>query len=325
LWDATSLVVDSSTGRRVLVDAAYNDSSADFYEVAGIARASIEIMSNEMPGVPFPYPNMTVFNGPDEMEYPMMVNDHSEDDRQWLIELTSHEIFHTYFPFYMGINETKYAWMDEGWATYGHTVIVNELYQDEPTYIYAMDLYQPDAGSYVDVPIYAGSDFTKRPAYLYNSYTKAAFFYYMLADLLGQEKFTEALHEYMRRWNGKHPTPYDFFFSVNDVTGQDLSWLYQPWFFEYGYADLAIGNVSRGGDSYRVAIERVGRQPVPVRLRIIYTDGSIEEWREPASVWREGNRIHTIELRTEQEIREIELGNPNIPDADLTNNRYTAR
>ncbi|MGW8282361.1 MAG: M1 family metallopeptidase, partial [Gemmatimonadota bacterium] len=74
LWDASSLVVDPATGRRVLIDAAYDPSSSDFYEVAEVARNSIDYMSRVFPGVPFPYPQETVFNGLSEMEYPMMVN-----------------------------------------------------------------------------------------------------------------------------------------------------------------------------------------------------------------------------------------------------------
>ena len=57
------------------------------------------------------------------MEYPMMVNDNPTEKAEDDIELTDHEIFHTMFPFYMGINETKYGWMDEGWATIGEWVI----------------------------------------------------------------------------------------------------------------------------------------------------------------------------------------------------------
>jgi len=323
LWDATSLVVDSTTGRRVLVEAAFNDTSADFHEVAEIARASIEIMSNDMPGVPYPYPNLTVFNGLDEMEYPMMVNDHSLEDPLSTISLTAHEIFHTYFPFFMGTNETKYAWMDEGWATYGTAVIANQLFLEWPSYIYGIEYYRLVAGSYLDVPLYAGSDFTKRPSYFLNSYPKSALFYYVLEDLLGEEMFENALHEYVRRWNGKHPTPYDFFFTFSDVCGQDLGWLYQPWFFEYGYPDLAIADVSREGDFYRVVIERVGRYPVPIDLRIAFADGSVSDQHAPVSVWRDGIRSWTLELPADKVIETIELGEPNIPDADPSNNWYT--
>jgi hypothetical protein len=118
LWDATSLVVDEKSGRRVLIEAAYNKNSKDFYEVATIARQSIHYMSTVFPGIPFPFPNQTIFNGLDEMEYPMMVNDKSVANKSYLLKLTSHEISHAYFPFYMGINETKYGWMDESWACF---------------------------------------------------------------------------------------------------------------------------------------------------------------------------------------------------------------
>jgi hypothetical protein len=323
LWDATSLVVDSASGRRVLVEAAYNDSSADFHDVAGVARAAIEIMSNEMPGVPFPYPNMTVFNGLSAMEYPMMVNDRSVEGKERLIQLTSHEIFHTYFPFYMGTNETKYAWMDEGWARLGDFTVTSELLPDEGRTFYRMEQYRQNMGSYWDVPMYAGSDFTKGPAYDYNSYEKAAVFYYILKDLLGEERFKEVLQEYTRRWNGRHPTPYDFFFTFNDASGQDLGWLYQPWFFEYGYADLAIADVTRDDDVYRVVIERIGRHPVPVRLRIGYADGSSGEEHAPVSAWKGGNCTWTFELPADREIKVIELGEPIIPDADPSNNLFT--
>jgi hypothetical protein len=326
LWDATSIVVDSAAGRRVLVEAAYADTSADFYEVAQIARDAIEIMSQQVPGVPFPFPNMTVFNGLDEMEYPMMVNDHSiKEGRRFVVWLTSHEIFHSYFPFYMGINETKYAWMDEGWATFGDHYITNKLHPEEWSNIFGMDRYQPIVGTHVDIPIFAASDYSKRPAYFYSSYPKPAFFYLMLQDLLGKEMFFEALHEYMGRWNGKHPTPWDFFFTFNDVTGQDLSWLYRPWFFEFGYPDLGLRGVSRQGNGYRIEIERVGRSPVPVHVTITYADGSIETAHAPVSVWQDGDRVFTLEVPTDSEIREVALGADHIPDGDKSDNEWVAR
>jgi hypothetical protein len=325
LWDAASLVVDSSTGRRVLVEAAFADSSADFHEVAAIARAAIEMMSFEIPAVPFPFPNMTVFNGLGEMEYPMMVNDHSfRDNRHETVWLTSHEVFHSYFPFYMGINETKYAWMDEGWAVFGDFNITNRLHTDDPTNIFGMDMYQEVVGDEVDIPMFAASFYSKRPAYFYASYPKPAFFYLMLRDLLGTDLFMEALHEYMRRWNGRHPTPYDFFLTFNHVTGQDLSWLYRPWFFEFGYADVAIRDVSRDGAGYEITVERVGANPVPVHLQVTYEDGTVQRVHETAAVWQDGRREHVVTVGTERIVSSIALGAPHIPDADKSDNIWSA-
>ena len=74
-------------------------------------------MSYNFPKWPFPYPHITVFDGLDQMEYPMMVNDSQFGDPVFAQLVQDHEVAHTYFPFYMGINETRYAYMDEGWAT----------------------------------------------------------------------------------------------------------------------------------------------------------------------------------------------------------------
>ena len=322
LWDASSLVVDPATGRRVLIDAAYNPESADFYEVAEVARNSIDYMSREFPGVPFPYPQETVFNGLSEMEFPMMVNDLSSEDRQYMISLTSHEIFHTYFPFYLGINEIKYAWMDEGWATFGDYFITNHLMPDEPYPLFGMDAYESEAGGWNDLPIMAGSGQNKNPAYFLDSYPKPAFFYLLLRDMWGQERFGAVIREFVERWNGKHPTPWDFFNTLENVTGDELAWLIRPWFFEYGYPDLALGDVSRTGDTYRVEVVRSGARPVPIDITITWADDSETVLHEPVSVWRDVTESYVIEVPARGDIRAIVLGNDLTPDANPADNSY---
>jgi hypothetical protein len=322
LWDASSLVVDKESGRRVLIDAAYNKDSKDFYKVAHIARQSIDYMSNEIPGVPFPYPNETVFNGLDEMEYPMMVNNLSTTDSVYLVKLTSHEIFHTYFPFFMGTNESKYAWMDEGFASFGDYLIVSELISEDVADYYYLESYRANAGMEVDVPIITNSNHITRPMYHYNAYAKPAAFLYLLKDLLGKDVFTKALQEYMRRWNGKHPIPYDFFNTLNDVSGQNLNWLFKPWFFEFGYVDLALKDVKNISGKNEVVIEKIGYYPAPVHLEIYYEDGSSEMIKEDASVWQHGNHIITILLPEKDRIEKIELKNRLVPDANVSNNLY---
>jgi len=75
------------------------------------------VVSQNWPGIPYPYEKMTIIQGYSEMEYPMMVNDKSFKDTLISKNIVEHEISHTYMPFYMGINETQYGFMDEGWAT----------------------------------------------------------------------------------------------------------------------------------------------------------------------------------------------------------------
>lgn len=322
LWDATSLVVDMATNRRVWIAAAYNRDSKDFYQVCHIARSAIEKMSFFYPAVPFPYPCMTVFNGLSEMEYPMMVNDHSLEDEHEVIALTVHEILHTYFPFYIGTNETKYAWMDEGLTTMGEylvTSVVDTVHESEVMFTQA---YNGCAGNDNDLPLFSISNALKGNPYWRNSYTKAAFFYLTLMDYLGQEKFLEALHAFIERWQGRHPTPFDFFYTFNDISEEDLGWLIHPWFFEFGYPDLGIDHVESSGDKAVIRIKRNGPFPVPIHLTVHYSDNTEEFIHEDAGIWKEGKDVFEIRLNKGKRVTGVELGHKEIPDADRGNNSW---
>ncbi|RZM21588.1 MAG: M1 family peptidase, partial [Pedobacter sp.] len=122
-WDATSVVVDDKTQRRASAQAAYNDTAADYHYVAGYARHSLNWLSHNWPGIPYPYEKTTVFQGYAGMEYPMMANDETYADTNFSRFVAEHEIAHTYMPFYMGINETRYGFMDEGFATFFENLI----------------------------------------------------------------------------------------------------------------------------------------------------------------------------------------------------------
>ncbi|HEY0176630.1 MAG TPA: peptidase, partial [Pedobacter sp.] len=152
LWKSSSLVVDPSTGRRTRVDAVFNPDHKDYYEVIDFARKSVYAMSYNFPKWPFPYQHETIFDGLDQMEYPMMVNDNPVDKRENAITLTDHEIFHTMFPFYMGINETKYGWMDEGWATIGEWLISPMI---DPSMVdeYGIEATAASSGTKNDTPV----------------------------------------------------------------------------------------------------------------------------------------------------------------------------
>ena len=116
-WDAASTVVDDATGRRASMQSAFADNSKDFHNAVRAGAHSLSWLSQNWPGVPYPFPKMTSFQGFADMEYPMMVNDSHSTDLRFAQLVQDHEIAHTYFPFYMGINESRYAFMDEGWAT----------------------------------------------------------------------------------------------------------------------------------------------------------------------------------------------------------------
>ncbi len=319
LWDATSLPVHKNSDRRVMINAAYNKNSADFYEVAGIARKGAEFMSADVPGVPFPFPRITIFNALDEMEYPMMVNLLSYENSHATLRVTLHEIFHSYFPFYMGMNETLYAWMDEGLTTFGTYLMVEALDSPGEARLSFYDDYKNHMGDFIDVPIFVVSDYLKRPVYLFNSYVKPAVFFLILRDVLGDELFKKALQEFMMRWHGKHPMPYDLFFTFMNVTGQNLDWLIQPWFFEYGYADLALKEIQLENNTYRITVEKKGHYPVPIDLQINYADGGTDTIHIGAMVWRDNITDYLTEKPAARKISSVELLNRIFVDADSMN------
>jgi len=318
-WQASSLVVDPKTGRRTRVDAVFNANHKDYFNVIGYARKTVETMSYAFPRWPYPYPHETVFDGLDQMEYPMMVNDNPEEKAEDGIELTDHEIFHTMMPFYMGINETKYAWMDEGWATIGEWVISSYI-DPKITDTFAIEGYENSAGTENDPPVMTLSTFLNGHAYEANSYPKPGLGYYYVRDMLGDALFTKALHYYISQWHGKHPMPYDFFNCMNTGSGINLNWFWKRWFFDGGVPDLAIDKVTRTGKQYTVIIKSAGTKPVPVDLKIFYTDGSTKVIHKTIACWQNGNKSVTLDFTAEKKVDKMVLGNGYDADANKEDN-----
>ncbi len=319
IWKSTSLVVDPATGRRTRVDAVFNPSHRDFMEVIDFARKTVEAMSYSFPKWPFPYSHETIFDGLDQMEYPMMVNDNPLEDRTESIELTDHEIFHTMFPFYMGTNETKYGWMDEGWATIGEWLIspmIDSTIEDD----YGVARYANNAGTESDLPIVTLTTQESGMAMFINSYPKPAMGYLFARDLLGDDLFFKGLHRYFRDWNGKHPGPTDFFYSMNAGSGVNLNWFWKRWFYDDGVPDLAITKSSNGKQESSILVEMKGEKPVPVDLTVTFTDGSVQKVHQSVAVWEKGGKTLEVKITTGRTIKEISLGSTHVPDANPKDN-----
>jgi hypothetical protein len=322
-WDATSVVVDSATGRRVLISAVYPPGLMHYEKVADIAREAVQYMSFQWPDIPFPYPRATVFANSLKtggMEFPMMANDGAPDDLADLQGLTYHEIFHNYFPFAMGTNERKYAFMDEGWAHYFPTGFLAKV-SPETVYLQrSIQNYAAFAGSENElppmIPTYIFNDYaTQRMA----AYTRPAVAYHLLRQELGDTIFSSALREYFHRWHGKHPMPYDFFATFDAVNGESLEWFWRPWFFGRGIPDLALEAFD---SNHVIKIHRLGSMPVPVSLLIYFTDGTSAVIDKKASVWKQGQRTVEISVPAQKALKSMVLGNEWIPDSDPANNRW---
>jgi len=322
LWKSSSLVVDPKTKRRTRVDAVFNPVHKDYYEVIDFARKTVEAMSYTFPKWPFPYNHETIFDGLDQMEYPMMVNDNPVDNRVDAITLTDHEIFHTMFPFYMGINETKYGWMDEGWATIGEWLISPMI---DPTIVdeYGVQPTASSSGGKDDTPIMTLTPDLKGSGSFTNSYPKPGLAYLYVKDYLGDELFTKALHTYIQNWNGKHPMPYDFFNSINEGSGKNLNWFWKAWFFEDGVTDMAIKAVDKTSGGYMVSIENKSVKPLPIDLTLTFENGTTEKIHSTIGVWEKGDRMVNLEVKTTKKLSKVMMGNPHTPDKVKSDNSFS--
>ena len=321
LWDAVSFIPNKNLDRRTFISSAYNPDSKDFYEVAEIAKNTLDYFSTDLPGVSFPYPSFTVFNGgPGGMEFPMLINDQSYTSLIGTLGLTSHEAAHTYFPFYMGINEKKYAWMDEGMAVMLPIKFQSQIEGNDPLERNVRD-YEGLAGKELEMPPMIPSILLRSPSYRPASYQRPAIAYQYLEDLLGRDSFRKAMQEYISRWNGKHPLPYDFFNTFDNYLGKNLSWYWKPWFFEFGYPDLAIKSYNKKDNLIEVEVERKGNIPVPVKISLINDGVVVKEIYQTAEVWKDGNKIFNIRIENSPPFNVIFLGDVQIPDVNKKDNK----
>lgn len=325
LWDASSVITDFVHNKRTLASAAFSPIHKDYYDVADQAYFSVYYMSHAYPDVTFPFPNITVFDGTDQMEYPMMVNDNPTPTHKDAVQLTTHEIFHSYFPFYMGINETQYAWMDEGWATIGESVISPMMQEPEDDGIFSKTRFENISGTDKDVPLITNTKLYQDEAYLANSYGKAGVCYWVLQNMLGKQLYFKALHQYINDWHGKHPVPYDFFYEFNTASGKNLNWFWQKWFFGRVYPDLAITSVEQKNGATKIVITNKGGLPVPVYLAITFNKKDTWNVRYGADVWEDGKQEIIIEQKDLAKIKFIKLGNDHVPDKFEDDNVWKAK
>jgi hypothetical protein len=311
VWDGASVVVDAKKNRRASVQSAYNDIAKDFHQYTKWSQHSLKYFSTQWPGVSYPFTKMTSFQGHADMEYPMMINDGTTSDFKFSQMVQDHEIAHTYFPFYMGTNETRYAFMDEGWATTFEYLIGQEEFgkphADSVYKMFRINRYIHDPSAEEDQPIISMSTQVSGAGYGNNSYGKASLSYLALKDMLGDDLFKKALHHYMDAWNGKHPIPWDYFNAMNAGAGQNLNWFFNNWFFTNNYIDLKIIDTKKDKDGYLLNVENVGGFAIPFDIQIVYTDGQKTTQHQTPAVWQKDQKKLKIQIASKKAIKSIEL------------------
>jgi hypothetical protein len=316
-WDAA---IQEVAGRPVLINTFYPADAADACRgVTAIQQKTMQHFSVDVPGVPYPYPEFTTFisspRGGGGMETPMMANNGGPGRG-----VTIHEMFHTYFPMYVRTNEKRFAWMDEGWADFNTAILEKRYFEKDDGLLFSEvgGGISRTLGTISDLPLITSTQFTDNTNYGYTAYPLPAFLYATLHHHLGEEVFLRCYREYILRWAKKSPTPYDFFYTFEYVSGQDLSWFWKPWFFEYGHADVQVQSYKRG----KLTVENLGARPVPVVVDVTYEDGTTEALSAGAVVWKDSKKnTHKMKIPRRREVSNIQVNNV-IPDTDPLNNYY---
>ena len=326
VWDAASVVVDDATHRRASVQAAYNDTAADFHHMVGFGQEALDWLSHVWPGIPYPYEKTTVFQGYAGMEYPMMANDETYADTTFSRFVAQHEIAHSYMPFYMGINETRYGFMDEGWAT-----TFELLFNRDKMPVAAADAFYKqfrveywihDPAPDEDMPITTPGPNQNSGGLGNNQYGKPSLGYLAVKEMLGDVLFKKCLHEYMSRWNGRHPLPWDFFNTFNNASGKNLDWFWTNWFFSNYYIDLSVKNVSKTTTGYTLTVDNIGGMAAPFDVLLEYSDGTTETRHQSPAVWQANQKQVKVAIPTKKTIRSLTLDGGIYMDADESNNSW---
>ena len=338
VWQATTARVPDRDGDgaadTVMIHSLYRPDRAPLWsEQVRYAQHAIEHHSRET-GLSYPWPHMTSVEGDGMigggMEFPMLtlIGPYRGREAANLYGVTAHELGHMWTPMILGSNEKRYAWMDEGFATY----LSNRA---EIDYLTAAE-QNPEQGSRHDYLAFAargleepmmrhGDAYTT--GYGIASYAKPATLLVTLRNLLGEEVFERAIHAYFQEWAFKHPSPWDLFATFERAAGHDLDWFWSSWYYTTWRLDHAVAEVRQGPDGVRVRIADRGWIPMPAIVRIETSAAGTIERTIPVSHWLGGATWYDIELPASVgQVSRVQLDPERLfPDADRDNDVWPAK
>jgi hypothetical protein len=285
---------------------------------------------------PYPYPQMTSMEGvlgSGGMEYPMVTLMQSWADTLSLAGDLMHETGHMWFPMEVGSNETRFPWMDEGFVQFDVAQGMRAIYGEPRSGGRPNDSEAGQRALYLgavrrgqDAPLMApgtGDDYPEA-LYFLMYYDKTAQVLAALRAVLGPELWHRAFIEYGRRWSGRHPQPYDFFNTIDNVAGRDLSWFWTTWFYEPWPLNQAIESVSIAADSVTITVADRGLAPMPVLLVVTRADGSVQRLTLPEAVWLTGSRRAQVRVARDPPVVRVDI-DPDalLPDIDRSSHLWT--
>ena len=203
----------------------------------------------------YPYPKAISVNAKQQgMEYPMICfnfgrpkadGTYSQRTKNGVIGVITHEVGHNWFPMIINSDERQWGWMDEGLNTFVQMYAQEKFEKGFPSRGYPRNVVNYMSGNQGKIaPIMTQHDMVFNSGS--NAYAKPAAGLYMLREvILGPELFDKALKTYANRWKFKHPTPADFFRTMEDASATDLDWFWRGWFYTTDFNDIGIKDVKK--------------------------------------------------------------------------------
>ena len=251
IWDAMPHITEE--GKRVMCMSYYAKEAYPIYRKYSTKATAHTLYAYSKYSIPYPYPTAISVEAANGMEYPMICfnpgraepdGTYTEDAKNSAISVIIHEVGHNYFPMIINSDERQWAWFDEGINSFVQFLAEQEFDNNYKSW------FGP-AQSIVDYmslpknqlePIMTNSE--NIVDYFNNAYSKPATALNILREsIMGRELFDYAFKEYCRRWAFKHPTPADFFRTMEDASGVDLDWFWRGWFYSIDAVDISLDSI----------------------------------------------------------------------------------
>ena len=335
-WAASSaFIIDAArmnlpSGKKGLAISAYPvESKGDsaWGRSTEYVKSTIEYYSKKW--FEFPYPAATAVAGtPGGMEYPGIVFCGAKAQRGGLWGVNDHEFGHTWFPMIVGSNERQYGWMDEGFNTF-----INSLSSDNFNNGEYKSKYPADKNRMANMytapalePILSYVDNYKERNNGTLSYSKPGEGLTLLREVvLGHDRFDRAFQTYINRWAFKHPTPDDFFHTIENVAGESLQWFWRGWFVNNWRLDVSVRSVTYNDTTNYakgavITLDNLEKMAMPVILEVKTVSGKKDRIKLPVEIW-ERNTAWSFRYPCTEEIESVTYDPDKVlPDFNPANN-----
>ena len=328
VWDATRATIPGRGA--VPVNILYLPGHTQQYAQAGpVVRHALEFYSKLW--MPFAFPQLTIVDGPElGMEYPMFIMS--------ALFAADHETGHQWWPMMVGVNETWYGFMDEGFNEYMN-ILSDADRAGKPAELDGIGMsYGRQSGNELEPPLMWDENYAG-PLYGFAAYVKAPMMLSALGGVVGDTAVQRAMSEYANAWRFKHPSPWDYAFFMNSALHQDLGWFWNYWLFTTESVDESIQQVTTSGRRTTVTVRQDGQMPSPVILKVEFApsgaairpmpnskmvDASTAIVTYPVGVWFAGGRTFNAILDFGgRAITRITLDPAaRFPDRDATDNAW---